>query len=137
MTETYVPNFTRLKLGTLVGSVVNDEDVIAAMIQEGKEDVYVPGISDAIGGIVEVKVLNKGIGYTGGPYNGIEFRDTGSATGLFATGDFQVVGGELNLIVIQNPGQAYKKGDQLTVNDADVGGAGSGFLCEVVLVQPG
>ena len=137
MTETYVPNFTRLQLGTLVGSVVNDEEVIAAMIQEGKEDVYVPGISDAIGGIVEVKVLNKGIGYTGGPYNGIEFRDTGSATGLFATGDFQVVGGELNLIVIQNPGQAYKKGDQLTVNDADVGGAGSGFLCEVVLVQPG
>ena len=132
-----MPNFTRLKLGTLVGSVVNDEDVIAAMIQEGKEDVYVPGISDAIGGIVEIKVLNKGIGYTGGPYNGIEFRDTGSATGLFATGDFQVVGGELNLIVIQNPGQAYKKGDQLTVNDADVGGAGSGFLCEVVLVQPG
>jgi hypothetical protein len=137
VTETYVPNFTRLQLGTLVGSVVNDEDVIAAMIQEGKEDVYVPGISDAIGGIVEVKVLNKGIGYTGGPYNNIEFRDTGSATGLFATGDFQVVGGELNLIVIQNAGQAYKKGDQLTVNDADVGGAGSGFLCEVVLVQPG
>ena len=132
-----MPNFTRLQLGTLVGSVVDDEDVIAAMIQEGKEDVYVPGISDAIGGIVEVKVLNKGIGYTGGPYNGIEFRDTGTATGLFATGDFQVVGGELNLIVIQNPGQAYKKGDQLTVNDADVGGAGSGFLCEVVLVQPG
>ena len=137
MTETYVPNFTRLQLGTLVGSVVDDEEVIAAMIQEGKEDVYVPGISDAIGGIVEIKVLNKGIGYTGGPYNGIEFRDTGSATGIFATGDFQVIGGELNLIVVQNPGQGYKKGDQLTVNDADVGGAGSGFLCEVVLVQPG
>ena len=132
-----MPNFTRLKLGTLVGSVVNDEDVIAAMIQEGKEDVYVPGISDAIGGIVEVKVLNKGIGYTGGPYNGIEFRDTGSATGLFATGDFQVIGGELNLIVVQNGGQGYKKGDQLTVTGSDVGGAGSGFLCEVVLVQPG
>jgi hypothetical protein len=120
----------------LVGSVVDTDEVITAMVQEGKEDVYIPGISDAIGGIVEVKVLNKGIGYTGGPYNGIEFRDTGSATGIFATGDFQVIGGELNLIVIQNPGQAYKKGDQLTVNAADVGGAGNGFLCEVVLVQP-
>lgn len=135
MTETYVPNFTRLALGTLVGSVVNDEDVIAAMIQEGKEDKYVPGISDAVGGIVEVKVLNKGSGYTGGPYNGVEFRDTGTATGLFATGDFQVIGGELELLVVQNPGQAYKKGDQLTVTSGDVGG-GTGFLCEVVLVQP-
>lgn len=136
MTETYVPNFTRLALGTLVGSVVNDEDVITAMIQEGKEDKYVPGISDAVGGIVEVKVLNKGSGYTGGPYNGVEFRDTGTATGLFATGDFQVIGGELELLVVQNPGQAYKKGDQLTVTSGDVGG-GTGFLCEVVLVQPG
>lgn len=135
MTETYVPNFTRLALGTLVGSVVNDEDVIAAMIQEGKEDKYVPGISDAVGGIVELKVLNKGSGYTGGPYNGVAFVDTGTATGLFATGDFQVIGGELELLVVQNPGQAYKKGDQLTVTSGDVGG-GTGFLCEVVLVQP-
>ena len=136
MSETYVPNYSRLALGTLVGSVVETDEVITAMIQEGKEDKYIPGVSDAVGGLVEVKVLDKGIGYTGGPYNGIEFRDTGSPTGVFGTGDFQVIGGELNLIVVQNAGQGYKKGDQLTVNDADVGGAGSGFLCEVVLVQP-
>lgn len=136
MSETYVPNYSRLALGTLVGSVVDDDEVITAMIQEGKEDKYIPGISDATGGIVEVKVISKGAGYAGGPYNGVELRDTGSAVGLFATGDFQVIGGELNLIVIQNPGQAYKKGDQLTVFAADVGGAGAGFLCEVVLVQP-
>lgn len=136
MTETYVPNFTRLALGTLVGSVIEDEDVITAMIAEQKDDIYVPGISDAAGGIVEVKVLNKGSGYTGGPYNGVAFVNSGGGSGSGATADFTVIGGELELEVVQDAGQTYKKGDQLTVASGDVGG-GTGFLCEVVLVQPG
>jgi hypothetical protein len=136
MSETYIPNYSRLALGTLVGSVVETDEVITAMITEGKEDKYIPGISDAIGGIVELKTLDLGTGYTDGSYNGVELRDTGSAVGIFATVDLQFSGGSLIFAVVQSPGTAYKKGDQLTVNAADVGGTGTGLRFEVVLVQP-
>jgi len=136
MPETYVPNFSRLALGTLVGSVVNTDEVVTAMITEGKEDKYIPGISDAIGGIVELKTVDLGTGYTDGSYNGVELRDTGSAVGIFATADLQFSGGSLIFAVVQSPGTLYKKGDQLTVNASDVGGTGTGLRFEVVLVQP-
>ena len=136
MPQTYVPNYTRLQLGTLVGSVVNTDDVVLAMVETGNEDLYVPGITDATGGVVELRVLNAGSGYTDGSYNGVELRDTGSATGLFATADLQFSGGSLVFAVVQNPGQAYKSGDQVTVDAADVGGTGSGLLFEVVLIEP-
>jgi|GEM_PF-4998334 len=134
--STYVPNFTRLKLGTLTGSVVNTEEVVDAMIATGNDDLYVPGVSDATGGIVELKVVAPGSGYTDNSFNGVELRDTGTATGLFATIDIQWLGGTIAFVVVQNPGQAYKRGDQLTVDSADVGGTGSGLLFEVILVQP-
>lgn len=137
MSATYVPNFTRLQLGTLVGSVVETDEVVDAMVASGNDSVYVPGVSDAAGGIVELRTVNEGSGYTDGSYNGVELRDTGTATGLFATIDIQWLGGRTAFVVVQNPGQAYKKGDQLTVDPADVGGSGSGLLFEVVLVQPG
>lgn len=136
MPETYVPNFSRLALGTLVGSVVDTDEIVTAMVQEGKEDKYIPGVSDATGGIVELKTLNLGTGYTDGSYNGVELRDVGTAVGIFATADLQFSGGSLIFAVVQNPGTAYKKGDQLTVFASDVGGTGSDLLFEVVLVQP-
>lgn len=137
MSSTYVPNFTRLQLGTLVGSVVETDEVVDAMVATGNDGAYVPGISDAAGGIVELRTVNEGSGYADGSYNGVELRDTGTATGLFATIDIQWLGGSIAFVVVQNPGQAYKKGDQLTVDAADVGGTGSGLLFEVVLIQPG
>ena len=137
MSATYVPNFTRLQLGTLVGSVVETDEVVDAMVASGNDGAYVPGISDAAGGIVELRTVNEGSGYADGSYNGVELRDTGTATGLFATIDIQWLGGSIAFVVVQNPGQGYKVGDQLTVDAADVGGSGSGLLFEVVLVQPG
>lgn len=136
MPETYVPNFTRLQLGTLTGSVVDTDEVVEAMVQTGNDDVYVPGVSDAVGGIVEIRTVDAGTGYTDGSYNGVALADTGSATGLFATADLQFSGGSLIFAVVQNTGQAYKKGDQLTVDAADVGGTGTGLLFEVVLIEP-
>ena len=136
MTTVYVPNDIRLKLGTLTGSVVEADEVIDAMIATGNDDLYVPGISNATGGIVELRTVSPGSGYTDGSYNGVELRDTGTATGVFATIDIQWLAGSIAFVVIQNPGTAYKKGDQLTVSSADVGGTGSGLLFEVVLVQP-
>ncbi len=134
--STYVPNFTRLKLGTLTGSVVKTDEVIDAMIATGNDDLYVPGISDAAGAIVELRTKEPGSGYTDGSYNGVSLIDTGTATGLFATIDIQWLSGSIAFVIIQNGGQAYKKGDLLTVNSADVGGTGSGLVFEVVLVQP-
>ena len=136
MPETYAPNFTRLQLGTLVGSVVDTDEVVQAMVATGNDDAYVPGVSDAVGAIVELRTVDAGTGYTDGSYNGVALADTGSPTGLFATVDVQFSGGSLIFAVVQNAGQAYKKGDQLTVAAADVGGTGSGLLFEVVLVQP-
>ena len=132
----YLTNNQRNRLQLVGPSVQNFKDIIVAMIRTGNSDMWIKGISDAIGTIVEVRVLNEGSGYTGGPYNGVELRDTGTATGLFATADFVVIGGKLTMEVVQNGGQSYKKGDQLTVFSADVGGSGSGWLCEVVLVEP-
>ena len=136
MTTVYVPNDIRLKLGTLTGSVVEADEVIDAMIATGNDDLYVPGISNATGGIVELRTVSQGSGYTDGTYNGVELRDTGTATGIFATIDIQWLAGSIAFLVVQNEGTAYKKGDQLTVDPADVGGTGSGVLFEVVLVQP-
>ena len=134
--STYVPNFTRLQLGTLTGSVVKTDEVVDAMIATGNDDVYVPGISDAAGAIVELRTKAPGSGYTDGSYNGVSLIDTGTATGLFATIDIQWLSGSIAFVIIQNGGQDYKKGDLLTVDSADVGGTGSGLVFEVVLVQP-
>lgn len=134
--STYVTNFTRLKLGTLTGSVVNTDEVIDAMISTGNDDLYVPGVSDATGGLVEIRTLTPGSGYANNSFNDVPLRDTGSATGLFGTIDIQWLAGSIAYVIIRNPGQAYKKGDQLTVDPADVGGTGSGLVFEVVLVQP-
>ena len=49
---------------------------------------------------------------------------------------FKCVACSIAFSVVKNVGQAFKKGDQLTVNSADVGGTGSGLVFEVVLVQP-
>ena len=136
MPETYAPNFTRLQLGTLVGSVVDTDEVVQAMVASGNDDAYVPGVSDAVGAIVEVSTVNAGTGYTDGSYNGVALANAGSTTGTSATADLQFASGSLTFAVVQNAGQAYKKGDQLTVAAADVGGTGSGLLFEVVLVQP-
>jgi hypothetical protein len=137
MSSTYVPNFTRLQLGTLVGSVVETDEVVDAMVASGNDSVYVPGVSDAAGGIVELRTVTEGSGYTDGSYNGVPLQDAGSGSGSLATIDIQWLSGSLAFVVVQNPGQGYKKGDQLTVDAADVGGSGSGLVFEVVLVQPG
>ena len=136
MTTVYIPNDIRLKLGTLTGSVVEADEVIDAMIATRNDDLYVPGISNATGKIVEFRTISEGSGYTDGSYNGVELRDIGSATGIFATIDIQWLAGSIAFVVVQNGGTAYKKGDRVTVDSADVGGTGSGLVFEVVLVQP-
>ncbi len=136
MTAVYIPNDTRLKLGTLTGSVVDSTEVITAMIATGNDDLYVPGISNALGGIVELKIVAPGTGYTDDSFNDVPLQDTGAATGLFATIDIQWLSGSIVSVLVRNEGQAYKKGDRLTVDSADVGGAGSGLIFEVVLVNP-
>lgn len=135
MSTVYITNDTRLKLGTLTGSVIEAEEVIAAMIASGNDDLYVPGISNASGGIVEFKVLTPGSGYANNSFNDVPLVNVGTG-GLFATIDIQWIAGSIASVIGVNPGQAYKKGDQLTVNPADVGGTGSGLVFEVVLVQP-
>jgi hypothetical protein len=131
----YLTSPQREKLRLQGPSVVDTDKVIQAMIATGNDNLSIPGLTNAIGSIVEVRVLNEGSGYSGGPYSNVSLVDTGSATGLFATADFVVQGGKLVMEVIQNGGQAYKKGDQLAVSSGDVGG-GIGWLCEVMLVDP-
>lgn len=93
-------------------------------------------ISTAEGSIWQLELLTPGSGYTNGSYNNVALRDTGTATGLFATIDIQWLSGSIAFVIVQNPGEAYKKGDQVTVNSADVGGTGSGLVFVVAGVSP-
>ncbi len=93
-------------------------------------------ISTAEGSIWSLDLLSPGSGYTNGSYNSVELRDTGTATGLFATIDIQWLAGSIAFVIVQNPGQAYKVGDQVTVSSADVGGTGSGLVFVVSAVSP-
>lgn len=136
MPETYVPNFTRLDLGTLTGSVVDTDEVVLAMVLEGKETIYVPGVSNAAGAIVALTTVNAGTGYTDGSYTGVALVNSGGGAGKSATADLQFSGGSLIMAVVKNAGSGYKSGDQVTVAVGDVGGTGSGLLLGVVLIEP-
>lgn len=88
-------------------------------------------ISTRRAGIQEIDLVSAGSGYADGSYNGVDLVSAGGAVGLFATIDIQWLGGSIAFIVVQNSGQAYKVGDLLTVNAADVGGTGSGLTFRV------
>ena len=68
--------------------------------------------------------------YTNGVYAGVPLVNlTGYGAG--ATANITVAGNKVTVVTLVQPGDGYNINDQLTVNAADVGGTGSGFIYKV------
>ncbi len=90
-----------------------------------------------IGFTVELKagaITNSGLGYTDGAYVDIPFINV-SSFGTEGTADVTVVGGIVTVVAIHEPGDGYKIGDILTLDNTLMGGTGAGFLWTVNNVQ--
>lgn len=75
-------------------------------------------------------ISNAGHTYTNGAYVNVPFVNlTGYGNG--GTADITVAGTVITIAAINNPGDGYKINDNLTVNAADVGGTGAGFIYKV------
>lgn len=75
-------------------------------------------------GISKIEIENEGAAYTDGVY--VQIPVIGNGVG--ATVDITVTAGKVAIVTANNPGDDYKIGDQVTVNAADIGGTGAGFL---------
>lgn len=84
------------------------------------------------GKIVTLGAITAGSGYTGaGTYTGVAL--TGGA-GTGATADIVVAGGVVTSVTLVNQGTGYADGNLLSVSNANVGGAGSGFAIPVTAI---
>lgn len=90
-------------------------------------------IKSAIGFDVELSegdITNPGNGYVNGNYGLVPLVNlTGYGSG--GTLDITVSGGQVTAAVIHDPGDGYKIGDLLTVNNTYLGGTGNGFVYTV------
>ena len=123
MANVYVPNFTRLKL-RLTPSVKSVADVQQAMKDTDNEDIYVPGVpsSGLTGGVQEVSVTAAGSGYTDGDYTAVALTG-GSGSGAKAT--IKIDSGAVSgTPTITTAGSGYKLNEELSFDDASVGGGG-------------
>lgn len=126
MTSVYVPNFTRLQLGGLVPSVLDDSVVETAMKDANNENIYVPDVptSGLTGGVVSVVITTPGSGYTDNTYNDVDLTG-GSGSGAKAT--VVIASGATDSVTITAAGTGYKLNEELSFADASVGsGGGSG-----------
>lgn len=73
-------------------------------------------------------ITNAGSSYTNGVYNNVPLTG-GSGTG--ATANITITGGSVSSVIIVNEGINYIIGNALSVNPANVGGTGSGFILTI------
>lgn len=128
--------------GLLLDLTVSGGVITAATINDGGSG-YVAGDSaltaDLLGATVpgtgEILALDSGslVGgslYADGTYTGVPLT---GGTGTLATADITVSGGAVTSVVLVNGGSGYVGGEQLSADDADLGGAGgAGFA---ILIQ--
>jgi hypothetical protein len=75
-------------------------------------------------------IANAGQLYTNGVYVAVPLQNlTGYGNG--GTLDITVAGNKVTVATIHDPGDGYKINDNLTVNAADIGGTGNGFIYNV------
>lgn len=90
-------------------------------------------LKSPIGFTIEIEagnISNAGAAYTNGVYLNTPTQNlTGYGSG--ATLDITVAGGIVTVANINAPGNGYNINDQLTVNKANVGGTGAGFVYTV------
>lgn len=90
-------------------------------------------VKGPIGFTIELLAVTKtvnGTGYNNGSYLDIPFVNISSLGGA-GTADVTVAGGIVNIDAIHTPGDGYKLGDTLTLDNTLMGGVGSGFIATV------
>ena len=97
---------------------------------------YIAGAAGAIKAFDDVGSGSvAGSSYTNGTYNSVALRG-GSGTNAIAK--LVIASGSLSTITLVNAGSGYKDDEELTFDDADVGGGGgSGAKCKVNGVEFG
>lgn len=81
-------------------------------------------------GLNEGRISSSGIGYVNGVYPDVPFIETDEG-GNLGTADITVAGGIVTNVTIKNPGNGYVINDYLSVDTADIGGTGQGFVYNV------
>lgn len=75
-------------------------------------------------------IVNAGIGYTDGHYDQVPFVNL-SGFGSGGTAAVDILGGIVANVEIADNGNGYVINDNLTFNNADLGGTGAGFIFKV------
>ena len=83
--------------------------------------------------LLEVEKTANGAGYIDGVYLDIPFVNISSFGGS-GTADVTVAGGVVTINAIHTPGDGYKIGDTLTLDNTLMGGVGAGFIAKVTNV---
>lgn len=78
--------------------------------------------------ITSFGAITGGIGYITGQYNNIPLN---GGQGVGCVANITVSGGNISQVILAQPGTGYIAGDVLTVDNALIGGAGSGFAVAV------
>lgn len=76
-------------------------------------------------GIGDFTIVDGGTGYTDGDY---QFVPVTGGSGTGATAEITVAGGVVTFASPDSPGSGYTLGDALSVDDAELGGTGSGLI---------
>lgn len=88
-------------------------------------------LKSALGFVIQLQngeITNGGAGYVDGVYPAVPFTSV-TGVGNGGTAEFTVNGGEVTIVNIdENSGDGYEINDILSVDNADLGGTGEGFL---------
>jgi hypothetical protein len=81
-------------------------------------------LTGSTGRVLSGSIATGGTLYVDGSYPAVPLT---GGTGAGATAAITVAGGIVTVVTIVNPGSGYTEGDVLSANNANLGGAGSGF----------
>jgi|HubBroStandDraft_4_1064222.scaffolds.fasta_scaffold00046_11 hypothetical protein len=92
-------------------------------------------LSGGSGVIATLGTLVGGSAYTNGTYTNVPF--TGGSGGLATAASVTVSGGAVTAVTLGNGGSNYVIGDVLSINNAYIGGSGTGFTIDVATLEAG
>lgn len=123
MAGVYVPNWTRLQLGTLVGSVLPKSAVEDAMKDTDNEDLYVPGMdsSKLTGGIGGVDIDKAGDEYANKTQANVEIT---GGSGKDAKATVTTSGNKVTAVEITTAGSGYKLNETVKIKGSQIGSNG-------------
>lgn len=123
MAGVYVPNWTRLQLGTLVGSVLPKSAVEDAMKDHDHEDLYVPGMdsSKLTGGIGGVDIEKAGDEYANKTQENVDIT---GGSGKDAKATVTTSGNKVTGVTITTAGSGYKLNETVKVKGSQIGSNG-------------